>query len=187
MPTFHDVVNAFSENGSIAHQHLELRAIWQGSRFRLRGRSRRLDAAATDDTDRRIEGEKKCVPGPSFVAAMAASGRRRLKLSKGKSAAGTVQKLAQFRLAALKHSKSMGGEDVGVPTLARRRALSAAASKQHNDKVSAVSASNLQAIKSLGSERRNKEQCGGTSSLRGLTPKRRFMSSKPGDFGTVVI
>ena len=31
--------------------------------------------------------------------------------------------------------------------------------EQHDDKVSAVTASNPQAIKSLGSERRNKEQC----------------------------
>jgi hypothetical protein len=79
------------------------------------------------DTDRRIEGEKKVVPSPSLVAAMAASGRKRPKLRKGKATASTVQKLTLFRLAALKDSKAMAGEDAGAPTLARRRALSTAA------------------------------------------------------------
>jgi photosystem II stability/assembly factor-like uncharacterized protein len=78
------------------------------------------------DIDRRIEGEEKVVPGPSLVAAMAKSSRRQLKLRKRKATASTVQKLAQFRLAALEHSNAMAGKEVGAPTLATRRTLSAA-------------------------------------------------------------
>jgi hypothetical protein len=77
--------------------------------------------------DRRIEGEERVVLGPSLAAAMAGSSRRQLKLSKGKATASTVQKLAQFRLAALEHSNAMADQEVGAPTLARRRALSSAA------------------------------------------------------------
>jgi len=80
------------------------------------------------DADRRIEGEETVVEGASLTMAMAiAAGKRPAGVSKARAQASTAKRLADLRLAALEHSRAMGGHDFAAPTVARARAFSASA------------------------------------------------------------
>src|SRR6266508_1335407 len=80
------------------------------------------------DADRRIEGEESVVESASLTVAIAAArGKRPPKISKARLKQSTAKRLADLRLAALEHSRAMGGHDITAPTVARARAFSAAA------------------------------------------------------------
>jgi len=76
--------------------------------------------------DRRIEGEKAIVEGAAMKAALAAaSGKRPARAAKEKPQESTRRRVAKLRLAALQESRRMNQRDLGGPTIARRRAISA--------------------------------------------------------------